>query len=186
MFDAYIADTHFGHKMLIERGYRPFKSVKEMDECLIDNYNAYITNDMTVAWLGDCFLTVMPRCIDIMKALKGRKFLIWGGHDGTFSSMLRMGFCGVTYSMDVQIAGTVCTLCHFPHSGTPKHDSAKVDERFPELRPKKKKGQVLIHGHTHLTTKVSGSSINVCVEAWGGRPAMSYEIEGCVKKIYHR
>jgi calcineurin-like phosphoesterase family protein len=186
MFDAYWSDPHFGHKMLIEKGHRPFDTVEEMNENLIERYNSYITKDMTVAWLGDCFFTTMPEAIDIMKALNGRKFLIWGGHDGTFSSMLRMGFCGVTYSMDVQIAGTVCTLCHFPHSGTPKHDSAEVDERFPEMRPKKKKGQVLIHGHTHLTAKVSGSSINVCVDAWDWCPAMSYEIQEYVKRIYHR
>jgi len=181
MFDAYTSDTHFGHKMLIERGYRPFKTVEEMDECLIDNYNSWITDDMTVAFLGDCFLTVMPRCIEIMKRLRGRKFLVWGGHDRSFSAMLRMGFCGVTHTMDVRIAGKVCTLCHFPFSGTPKHDSKEIDERFPELRPHKKKGQVLIHGHTHLPTRANGHTINVCVDAWNFRPAMEYQVRALVE-----
>jgi calcineurin-like phosphoesterase family protein len=183
MFDAYWSDPHFGHKMLIERGYRPFGSIQEMNRELVHNYNRVIKPDMTVAWLGDCFLTVMPVCGEIMSALNGRKFLIWGGHDRSFSAMLRMGFSGVTYTMDVRIAGITCTLCHFPYSGTPKHDSKEVDERFPEMRPRKKRGQVLIHGHTHQQKKVKDRCINVCVDAWDFAPAMEHEIYDLVEEM---
>jgi len=181
MFDAYWSDPHFGHRLLIEKKYRPFDSVQAMNRALVYNYNRHITNDMTVAWLGDCFFTTMPVACDIMKALNGRKFLIWGGHDKTFSAMLRMGFCGVTQTMDVRLAGVTCTLCHFPHTGTPKHDTEEVDERFPELRPHRKRGQVLIHGHTHRTQKVKDRTINVSVDAWDFRPAMRGEIEQLVE-----
>lgn len=91
-----------------------------------------------------------------------------------------MGFCGVTYTMDIRMYGTVCTLSHFPYEGTPKHDSKEIDERFPHLRPKKKKGQMLIHGHTHKKKQYLNGMINVCVDAWGFRPAMACNVRNLV------
>jgi calcineurin-like phosphoesterase family protein len=87
-----------------------------------------------------------------------------------------MGFCGVTTAMSIRLAGRVCTLCHFPYAGVSRHDSSEVDDRYFALRPVKKKGQVLIHGHTHMKTKMVGSAINVCVDAWDFRPVMPHDI----------
>lgn len=176
MFDAFWADPHFGHKMLIEKGHRPYDTVEEMNEALIERYNEVVHDDMLVAWLGDCFFTTTPEAKEIMKRLNGRKFLIWGGHDKTFSAMLRLGFCGVAYTMDIQVAGITCTLSHFPFAGTALHDTAEEDTRFLSLRPKRKKGQILIHGHTHKNKKLQNGMLHVGVDAWAGRPARIWEV----------
>ena len=43
----YIADTHFGHKNVIEFDKRPFENIAEMDRALITNWNSRVTdNDM--------------------------------------------------------------------------------------------------------------------------------------------
>lgn len=52
------ADTHFFHKKILEfeRAARPFSSVEEMNEVLIDNWNSVVTKRDTVWHLGDvCF-----------------------------------------------------------------------------------------------------------------------------------
>lgn len=179
MFDAFWADPHFGHKMLIEKGHRPFDTVEEMNETLIERYNSRISTDMIVAWLGDCFFTLAPETRKIMLRLRGRKFLIWGGHDRGFTSMLDKGFCGVAYTMDVRIAGVTCTLSHFPHAGT-KHAremcTDEVDDRYEHLRPIRKRGQFLIHGHTHQKVKVRDNMIHVGVDARDFYPTMEQTI----------
>jgi calcineurin-like phosphoesterase family protein len=183
MFDAYIADTHFGHARIIELCQRPFKDVEEMNRALIDNYNSYITQDMTVAWLGDCFFTPTPVAADIMRQLNGRKVLIWGGHDRSFSAMLRIGFSAVTTQMGVIISGRVCTLSHFPYQGSSER-GPDPDTRYPDLRPMKKKGQALIHGHTHQKKILNGTMIHVGVDAWDYKPVMWYRLAPYVEEIF--
>jgi calcineurin-like phosphoesterase family protein len=50
-----IADTHFGHKAIIEfeGKLRPFKTIEEHDEALIENWNRTVTPFDTVIHLGD-------------------------------------------------------------------------------------------------------------------------------------
>lgn len=49
-------DTHFGHFRIIEYTNRPFKSLKQMNETLIRNFNERVKEDDQVYFLGDfCF-----------------------------------------------------------------------------------------------------------------------------------
>ena len=77
-----IADTHFGHKNIIQYENRPFSSVEEMDNELIKLWNSVVNNDDLVYVLGDFTLS---RRIDAIKnlvnQLHGRKILIMGNHD---------------------------------------------------------------------------------------------------------
>ena len=79
------ADTHFGHSKSLgfikpdgER-LRPFNSVEEMDELMVENWNKVVNNKDTVYHLGD---VVIPRSsLKLLGRLKGRKILIRGNHD---------------------------------------------------------------------------------------------------------
>ena len=77
-----IADTHFGHKNIIEYESRPFHSVEEMDRRLIALWNSTVGKDDLVYVLGDFTLS---RKIEVIKnlanQLNGRKVLIMGNHD---------------------------------------------------------------------------------------------------------
>ena len=45
--------THFGHENIIRLAKRPFSSVEEMDEKLIENWNTVVGEDDIVFHLGD-------------------------------------------------------------------------------------------------------------------------------------
>lgn len=49
----YISDTHFGHEAIIGSCERPFSSVKEMDEFMIDAWNSTVSDDDIIYHLGD-------------------------------------------------------------------------------------------------------------------------------------
>ena len=44
----YIGDMHFGHKNVIKYDCRPFETVEEMNEMLIQNFNSCVKKNDTV------------------------------------------------------------------------------------------------------------------------------------------
>lgn len=81
-----ISDTHFGHANILTfldedgKQLRPFSSVQEMDETMVDNWNKTVSKNDKVYHLGDVLFsnrvlqTILPR-------LNGTKILIKGNHD---------------------------------------------------------------------------------------------------------
>jgi len=53
MKNFYISDTHFGHENIIKLCKRPFASADEMNEAMVKNWNAVVTSDDVVHFLGD-------------------------------------------------------------------------------------------------------------------------------------
>lgn len=78
----FTSDQHFNHKRIIEYTGRPFDSVEEMNERLINNWNKAIGKEDRVFVLGDFALCGKDKIIEIGQRLKGRKILILGNHDG--------------------------------------------------------------------------------------------------------
>lgn len=80
-----ISDTHFGHANIITfkrddgAPLRDFKSVEEMDETIIANWNNTVKPTDTVYHLGD--VVINRRCLSTVGRLNGRKKLVRGNHD---------------------------------------------------------------------------------------------------------
>lgn len=176
---AFYSDPHFGHDKIIELCNRPFDNVAEMNDILVDRYNFMIKPTDTVIWLGDCFFMPINESRNIMNRLNGEKILVRGGHDGSDSRMLRAGFSAVTDQMTMQICDKICTLNHFPYAGTP-HKSGE-DDRYASRRPKAKKGQYLIHGHTHSQKQRQNNQIHVGVDAWDFAPVEVEDVWTLIK-----
>lgn len=49
----FTSDTHFGHKNILRFCKRPWNTVEEMDEGLIQNWNKVVGKDDIVFHLGD-------------------------------------------------------------------------------------------------------------------------------------
>lgn len=77
----FTADTHFGHHNIIKYTNRPFSSVSEMDETLIQRWNARVAPDDEVYHLGDFALNGPDHCRAILARLHGRIHLIRGNHE---------------------------------------------------------------------------------------------------------
>lgn len=118
--NLYLSDTHFGHANAIRFDHRPFGSVEEMDHAMIQLWNARVSKDDEVWFLGDfCHKSAHP-AEWYLHQLKGRKHLIVGNHDqpilnsqtalGYFESVDQMARVVDVYereNVDVH-------LCHYP------------------------------------------------------------------------
>jgi calcineurin-like phosphoesterase family protein len=73
-----IADTHFGHKMLVDDGHRP----EGFEDKIIANWTHMVQPKDLVIHLGDVALPDTDvRVWELMARLPGRKILVMGNHD---------------------------------------------------------------------------------------------------------
>ena len=81
-----VSDTHFGHKGVCHftrndgvTKLRPFDTPEEMDEFMVEAWNARVRPNDKVYHLGDVVMS--RRSLSIMNRLNGDKVLIRGNHD---------------------------------------------------------------------------------------------------------
>ena len=81
-----VSDTHFGHKGVCHftrndgvTKLRPFDTPEEMDEFMVEAWNARVRPNDKVYHLGDVVMS--RRSLSIMDRLNGDKVLIRGNHD---------------------------------------------------------------------------------------------------------
>ncbi|MFD2442634.1 metallophosphoesterase [Bacillus sp. CGMCC 1.16607] len=77
----FISDPHFGHNLAFSQ--RPFDTIEEMDQVIIDNVRNTVKSNDIVFWLGDMFFAKSERRFEIAGQLtaKGRHIVILGNHD---------------------------------------------------------------------------------------------------------
>lgn len=82
-----ISDTHFNHANIITfknsdgTPLRPFSSIEEMNETLIDNWNRVVGKSDKVYHLGDVAFKNAASLDSVFPRLNGDKVLIKGNHD---------------------------------------------------------------------------------------------------------
>jgi len=81
-----VSDTHFGHKGVCHftrndgvTKLRPFNTPEEMDEFMVEAWNAKVRPNDKVYHLGD--VVINRKSLSIMSRLNGDKVLIRGNHD---------------------------------------------------------------------------------------------------------
>ena len=80
----FIADCHFGHKNVIKYCDRPYSSIEEMDEDMIEKWNKKVHKNDKIYIIGDLFYFKIDNVISILDRLKGKMTLIRGNHDDFF------------------------------------------------------------------------------------------------------
>lgn len=131
-----ISDTHFGHtnswekfKLADGSPLRPFTSTEEMDETMIERWNAKVKPQDTVYHLGD--VVINQKSLHLISRLNGRKILVRGNHDiFKDKQYAEVGF--------EQIHGVRVFVDKFIMSHIPMHPDC-VTDRF----------RVNVHGHLH-------------------------------------
>jgi len=132
------ADTHFGHKEVIDFSKRPFKNVEEMNEVMIKKWNNKVTDRDIVIHLGDfAHRTTKALVKNVKVQLNGTIILVPGNHDRR-RLMKNLGFVVVGYTL-------------------------KVGNLLMSHHPKRLyNGLVNVHGHIHQNKSYYG--INACVD----------------------
>jgi calcineurin-like phosphoesterase family protein len=131
-----ISDTHFGHTNSWEKfkcadgsPLRPFTSNEEMDEAMVERWNAKVKPEDTVYHLGD--VVINRKHMHHVGRLNGRKILVRGNHDiFKDADYAEVGF--------EQIHGCRVFVDKFIMSHIPLHPDC-VTDRF----------RVNVHGHLH-------------------------------------
>ena len=113
----FTSDTHFSHRNIINYANRPFKSIAEMDEKLIKNWNTIVKKNDIIFHLGDFSLLGMKKWDYYLSQLNGIKYLIVGNHDKSINSKYFEGIFQILNLLikDEEIDdGQRITLCHYP------------------------------------------------------------------------
>lgn len=83
----FTSDTHFSHENIIKYCFRSFRTIDEMNQKLIENWNKIVGKNDIIFHLGDFIFTSGKRSQrqieteKILQKLNGHKYLIIGNHD---------------------------------------------------------------------------------------------------------
>lgn len=150
----FTSDTHFWHKNILKYG-RDFKTVEDMNNTLIQNWNVRVKNNDEVWFLGDF---AFRNEYDTLQQLNGKKHLIVGNHDR--KTKLIAGWESVDYYKEISVDGRRIVLFHYPiASWNCAHH-----------------GALHFHGHCHGNFKSLDTRIDVGVDCWEYKPVTLNEI----------
>ena len=113
----FTSDTHFGHKNILRFCKRPWDTVEEMDEGLIQNWNRIVGKDDIVFHLGDFAFAPNSQWKKLIDRLNGHIHLILGNHDVTRwpGDKIMELFDGVYQQMILKIDERTVYLNHYPY-----------------------------------------------------------------------
>lgn len=189
----FTSDLHIGHHNIIKYCNRPYASVEEMNEALVNNWNSVVTDNDHVWILGDLCMGKIEDSLKIAARLNGWKTLLPGNHDRVWAgngekaakwypAYEDAGFIIVDvdqtvetnsysiylgYDTDQQVE---VDLSHFPYISDSRHD-----DRFNDWLPIDM-GRWLLQGHIHTMWKVKDRMINVGVDVWDYTPVAEKEL----------
>ena len=131
----YISDLHLFHNRILEKFNRPFSSVEEMHEVIINNWKNKVKDDDTVYILGDVGMYHAREMGNILNNLPGRKILVTGNHDfkNIHSSSYKKTFAKITSYLEIEDNGRNVVLFHYP-----------IEDWNGKYR-----GYYHLHGHVH-------------------------------------
>ena len=170
----FTGDTHFGHSNIIKYCGRPFKSVEEMDQTLIDNWNSVVKPGDLVYHVGDFSFHRDPKDVEeLLENLNGEILLVRGSHDKVF---YRYVILDAPYIRELHIGPTII-LCHYAM----------------RVWPKSHYGSWHLYGHSHATLPEILSpdngriprgafSFDVGVDAWNFTPVSFAQVEARMYK----
>ena len=112
----YTSDLHFGHHNILRYENRPFQSVEEMNDNLINNWNRKVSKGDEVYIIGDFGLLDGSQANRILDRLNGRKYLIKGNHDHFIRDREfdRSKFVWIRDYASIKDGETVICMFHYP------------------------------------------------------------------------
>ncbi len=146
------ADTHFDHESILQYCNRPFDSIEDMNDALIERWNGRVGRRDKVYVVGDF---AFKRHLRWLNALHGKKVLIRGNHDDA-SQKVYTSFTEVHDLLTRRIGEKQVVFCHYALRTWPDNNQ----------------GAWHLYGHSHgrLTESPARRSCDVGVDVWGYAP----------------
>ncbi|MDE5853680.1 MAG: hydrolase [Ruminococcus sp.] len=112
----YTADLHIGHTNIMKLSNRPFKTVEDMNETLVNNWNSVVMEDDDVYILGDVFFKLNSHPEMYLKRMNGKKHLIVGNHDKQYleKEMFVNQFATINDYLVINDENRKVVLFHYP------------------------------------------------------------------------
>lgn len=111
----FTSDTHFYHESIIKFCNRPFDSVEDMNEKLIENWNSVVGKKDSVFHLGDFCFGGANKWNEMIDRLNGKIYLILGNHDmQNYNKKSLEKFKQVETQMIINIQKQKIILNHYP------------------------------------------------------------------------
>lgn len=147
----FTADTHFGHANVIRHSGRPFASIEEHDEALIENWNSVVTYKDTVYHLGDF---AWRDALRYWERVNGSICLIRGNHEGA-AEKIKHKFMWFKDVHMIKVGEQSIWLSHYSH----------------EVWSRSHHGAWHLYGHSHnsLRANMNRRSMDVGVDAVAAR-----------------
>lgn len=139
--EYFTSDLHLGHESVL-RHRSIFKTIEEMNETLIANWNKKVHKNDVVYILGDLSYHSKIPVKNYLERLNGKKYLILGNHDSDWLKQsqydeLSQYFLGIETMITIKKNKVQITLCHYPML------------EWSGSRYASKGVSYLIHGHIH-------------------------------------
>lgn len=154
----FTSDTHFGHTNILKHDNRPFVTIEEHDQALIDNWNKVVPSGAVVYHLGDVMWhTKDDRRDYILGSLHGTLILITGNHDKSNKPLLtHTRWSQVCDYKEITYSGQKVILFHY----------RMVVWNCSHY------GSWALHGHSHgsLPVNYQAKTIDVGTMCWGYTP----------------
>lgn len=148
----FISDTHFGHENIIRYCNRPFSSAAEMNDVMVEKWNAVVKPNDVVYHLGDVYFKMHDQVIlSLLRSLNGKKRLVVGNHDFAnkrMTGILLECFDKVKYWYRMPKEGIILT--HVPLHSQQISEAGQFDMN--------------VHGHIHDHDSPTDRHFNVSVE----------------------
>ena len=175
----FTSDTHFGHEAILKHSARPFDTVKEMYECIIENWRARVKPGDRIYHLGDFAFCRPERLVKIVRQLTGNLHFIHGNHDKGTDKVLAGYVAWQGKYMELKIPDAALhphkrkiVLFHFPiESWNCRHHDAWH-----------------LHGHCHgqLPSPDWQPRVDVGVDVWNMAPVSYQEIREHMRTKHFR
>ncbi len=169
MSDFFTSDTHYGHANIIKYCNRPFSSVQEMNDKLVENINNKVGAMDNLYHLGDFAMGGHQNVKEFRNRIKCKNiFLIIGNHDNR-KVVTEPGLFNRVYDLyEYKGANNSIVLCHY---------ALKVWNKSHH-------GYYHLYGHSHgtLTDDLECRSFDIGVDCHNFSPLSIKEIDAIMAK----
>lgn len=169
----FTSDWHLSHMNIIKYCNRPFSSVEEMNETILEKFRDRVSKGDMVYFLGDfSFKNYDGKLInDFFESITNQRIqfhFIKGSHDKYLPKFVKNHCSSISDLKNVIVNKQNITLCHYPmisfhcsHYGT---------------------WQLYGHHHRDLSEIATGKKMNVCIDLHNFYPVSFEEVKEYMKK----